>query len=164
MVRISADSTKPMTDGYVFYNLGEKGMDSFPSKKSEITLVVAYIQIGFSAKDSNDEDYINNMCADQIYGLSPHTSWKQCILKAPHITHRCALRMIDVFDWGSKRLDFGNEWISYYDNESGWFCVGDPDFHGAENVNFIENAIAVLNETGELKALWIKPVFESLTN
>ena len=40
-----------------------------------------------------------------------------------------------------------------------WFCVGDPDFKGTINVNFIENAIATLNSQGEIKALWIKPVF-----
>ena len=28
------------------------------------------------------------------------------------------------------------------------FCVGDPDFKGTINVNFIENAIATLNKSG----------------
>ena len=47
----------------------------------------------------------------------------------------------------------------FFDSSSGWFCVGDPDFKGTINVNFIENAIATLNSQGEIKALWIKPVF-----
>ena len=47
----------------------------------------------------------------------------------------------------------------FFDSSSGWFCVGDTDFKGTINFNFIENAIATLNSQGEIKALWIKPVF-----
>ena len=39
------------------------------------------------------------------------------------------------------------------------FALENPDFKGTINVNFIENAIATLNSQGEIKALWIKPVF-----
>jgi hypothetical protein len=158
MIRLCADTKKPIADGYVFYNTNENGMDTYPDIKSEITLLCAYIQTGFTAGDSDDTEYVNNMCANQIFGLAPRQSWLPKKLNVPKVTHQCALRLLDVFDWGSKRLDKGNEWNMYFDKDSGWFCAGNPDFTGLLNVNFIQNAMAVLNENGEIKALWIKPV------
>lgn len=40
MIRLCADTNKPMADGYVFYNLSENGMDTYPEKNSEITATV----------------------------------------------------------------------------------------------------------------------------
>jgi hypothetical protein len=100
------------------------------------------------------------MCANQIFGLAPCKSWESKELNVPKVTHQCALQLLDVFDWGSKRLDKGNEWKMYFDRGSGWFCVGNPDFSGMVNVNFIQNAIVALDETGEIKALWIKSVLK----
>ena len=160
MIRLCADTNKPMADGYVFYNLSENGMDTYPEKNSEITLLCTYIQTGFVSGDSDDTNYVNNMCANQIFGLAPYQSWKAIKLNIPKVTHKCALRLLDVFDWGTKRLDNrDDEWEMFFDSSSGWFCVGDPDFKGTINVNFIENAIATLNSQGEIIALWIKPVF-----
>lgn len=160
MIRLCADTNKPMADGYVFYNSSENGMDTYPEKNSEITLLCTYIQTGFVSGDSDDTNYVNNMCANQIFGLAPYQSWKAIKLNIPKVTHKCALRLLDVFDWGTKRLDNrDDEWEMFFDSSSGWFCVGDPDFKGTINVNFIENAIATLNSQGEIKALWIKPVF-----
>ena len=64
MIRLCADTNKPMADGYVFYNLSENGMDTYPEKNSEITLLCTYIQTGFVSGDSDDTNYVNNMCAE----------------------------------------------------------------------------------------------------
>ena len=49
----------------------------------------------------------------------------------------------------------------YFDSESSWFCVGNSDIKDqTTNINFIDNAIAVLNIQGELQALWINPIFD----
>lgn len=69
MIRLCADTNKPMADGYVFYNSSENGMDTYPEKNSEITLLCTYIQTGFLSGDSDDTNYVNNMCANQIFGL-----------------------------------------------------------------------------------------------
>ena len=105
MIRLCADTNKPMADGYVFYNSSENGMDTYPEKNSEITLLCTYIQTGFVSGDSDDTNYVNNMCANQIFGLAPYQSWKAIKLNIPKVTHKCALRLLDVFDWGTKRLD-----------------------------------------------------------
>lgn len=159
MIKFCADTKKPIVDGYVFYNENESGLDTYPDTKSEITLLCAYIQTGFTSGNSDDTEYVKNMCANQVFGLAPYPSWQPKKLNIPKITHQCALRLLDVFDWGTKRLDKGNEWNMYFDKDTGWLCVGNPDYTGTTNINFIQNAIAVLNMNGEMEALWINPVF-----
>ena len=150
MIKLRDCPEKQCTEGYIFYNPDEKGFDTFPNNKSDVTLLVAYIQIGFDVDD---------MCSNQVFGLSPASSWNKRKLIVPNKGTRCALKLEEDFDYGTWRLDKGNEWKCYYDPTSGWFCVGNPEV-GAEttNVSFIDNAIAVLNMHGELQSLWIKPV------
>lgn len=150
MIKLSACHDKKCVDGHVFYNSEEKGFDTLPDVKSDITLLVAYVQIGF---DSDD------MCSNQIFGLSPAYSWKKQKLSAPTDAVKCALKLEEDFDYGTWRLDRGNEWDYYYDSDTGWFCVGNPEIAvSSTKINFIDNAIAVLDSQGELQSLWIKPV------
>jgi len=148
LIKLSAYTEKLCAKGHVFYNSADKGFDTFYDIKSDITLLVSYVQIGFDVDD---------MCANQIFGLSPAYSWIKCNLSAPSKSAKCALKLEEDFDYGTWRLDKGNEWKCYFDSTSGWVCVGNPDLEvDTINVNFIDNAIAVLSSEGELLSLWIK--------
>jgi hypothetical protein len=150
MIKLKAFTEKQNAKGYIFYNLDEKGFDTFPDIKSDITLLVAYVQIGFDVDD---------MCSNQVFGLSPAYSWKKQKLSVPTDAVKCALKLEEDFDYGTWRLDRGNEWKTYFDQNTGWVCVGNPEIaESSTKVNFIDNAIAVLDSQGELQSLWIKPV------
>jgi len=150
MIKLSAYYDKNSSTGQVFYNPAEKGFDTLPDVKSDITLLIAYVNIGF---DSDD------MCSNQVFGLSPEYSWIRQKLLAPKDFSKCALKLNEDFDYGTWRLDRGNEWKTYYDADSGWICIGTPQIKGqAININFLNNAIATLNMQGELQSLWMKPL------
>ncbi len=152
MIKLSTNKGKSIIKRTIFYNSEEKGLDTSPETQSDITLLVSYVQIGF---DSDD------MCANQVFGLTPSYSWIQRKMSAPNKVISCALKLDEDFDYGTWRLDKGDEWKCYFDSDSGWLCVGNPDIvTGTINVNFIDNAIATLDTLGALKALWIKPIFK----
>lgn len=156
MIKLNAYYDKKSSKGQVFYNPVEKGFDTIPDVKSDITLLISYVNIGF---DSDD------MCSNQIFGLSPAYSWIRQKLLVPENFTRCALKLNEDFDYGTWRLDRGNEWKTYYDSDSGWICIGNPIKKGQTiNINFLDNAIAVLNLQGELQSLWMKPLIsENIT-
>ncbi|MBC8536832.1 hypothetical protein [Feifania hominis] len=147
MAKLNA-AVKNQIKNRVFYNKDEKGMDTSPEVHSDITLQIAYIQIGFQTTD---------MCANQVYGLSPSTSWIRKKLEAPVDVKECALKLEEDYDYGTWQLDdSASPWKSYYDSDTGWFCVGDSrPYGGWLNIKFLDNAIACLNREHELQALWI---------
>lgn len=51
-------------------------------------------------------------------------------------------------------------WESYFDRESGWYCIGNSILADEDTaVKIIDNMIAVIDNTSELKAVWIQPLF-----
>ena len=51
-------------------------------------------------------------------------------------------------------------WESYFDRESGWYCIGNPILEDGDTaVKIIDNMIAVVDNTSELKAVWVQPMF-----
>lgn len=156
LIRLSACTEKPCAKGIVIYSAAERGLDTIPSVLSDITLLVAYIQIGFDADD---------MCCNQIFGFCPVNAWEKQTLFPPRVDMVCALKLDEDFDYGSWRLDRGNAWHCYFDPSTSWLCVGHTEeMSETTNVQFMNNAIAVLDSTGELWAVWMKlgnDLFES---
>lgn len=150
MIKLRARQEMDCARGRIFYNTKEKGFDTLPDVKSDIALLIAYVNIGFDS---------DNMCVNQVFGLSPSYSWiKQKLLEPPNVV-KCALELAEDFDSGIWRLDRGNEWRTYFDIDSGWVCIGNPKMvDGTTNVQFIDHAIAILNAYGELQALWMHPI------
>ena len=51
-------------------------------------------------------------------------------------------------------------WESYFDKESGWYCIGNSMLDDEDTaVKVINNMIAVVDNTSELKAVWVQPIF-----
>ena len=124
--------------------------DTLPDIRSDITLLIAYVNVGFDS---------DTMCSNQVFGLSPAHSWIKQKLLALESSIKCALKLEEDFDYGTWRLDRQNEWKTYFDEETEWVCIGKPETRDRTiNVHFIDNAIAVLNIQGELQALWLKPI------
>lgn len=124
-----------------------------PSVQSDLTFVVGpYIQLHF---DSGD------MTARQISGLSPHYSWQLQALNVPaYDKGRLILEQQVEGGTGAYGIQETEEWISRFDVESGWFCIGGcQSSPGDQAVEFAIHTVAVVDKNRYLKALWWKPVF-----
>lgn len=44
----------------------------------------------------------------------------------------------------------------YLNTKSGWVCIGDP-LKSGNAVEFIQNCVAVVSDSGDLLSLWLKP-------
>ncbi len=52
------------------------------------------------------------------------------------------------------RIDKNKMWESYFDKESGWYCIGNSMLDDEDTVvKVINNMIAVIDNTSELKAV-----------
>lgn len=149
MIKLNADKSKDCFDEQkVVYDEREMGFMCLKCAPVCVSLLLAYIEIQFDGED---------MCAKEISGLSPKGTWKKARLAKPENVLKGALKLEENFEWGVYRLDADDGWETFYDEESGWVCVGEPDSAAdGSNINFISNAIATIDKKGELKALWIK--------
>ena len=58
------------------------------------------------------------------------------------------------------RIERNKMWESYFDREFGWYCIGNSILADEDSaVKIIDNMIAVIDNTSELKAVWIQPLF-----
>ncbi len=130
------------------YNSQENEVDTIPKLNSDITLLIAYINIGFDS---------DTMVANQIWGFSPKDSWIEQKLSLPQISNNSDLKLVGDFEPGAWRLDRSSTWKTFFDSETGWLCIGNPNAEAQDNsVKFMENAVAVLTAEAELKGLWIQ--------
>lgn len=133
------------------YFINCKSFDCYPPVNVDINVAMAYLNLGI---DSDD------MCVKCLWGFSPRESWKETNLLVPSATEG-ELRLIGEYEAGlTWRIDKNKMWESYFDKESGWYCIGNSMLEEEDKaVKVINNMIAVVNNTSELKAVWVHPVF-----
>ena len=71
------------------------------------------------------------------------------------------MKLVGEYESGlTWRIDDDNMWESFFDKNSGWYCIGNNTCADMDKaVNIIDNMIAVLDANDELKAIWVKPEF-----
>ncbi|MCM1231911.1 MAG: hypothetical protein NC489_17465, partial [Ruminococcus flavefaciens] len=101
-----------------------------------------------------------DMCVKCLWGFSPEESWKEAALCVPSAIEG-ELRLIGEYEAGlTWRIDKSRMWESYFDKESGWYCIGNPMSDDEDTaVRVIKNMIVVVDNTSKLKAVWVQPVF-----
>ena len=89
--------------------------------------------------------------------------WGFCVLDKSNTTNfdvpnykSGALNIVDSFKQGHAYAINNVELIITINHHRRWICVGDPSVKD-NGVEFMKNCIAVINENGQLVALWIKP-------
>jgi hypothetical protein len=104
--------------------------------------------------------------AGAIWGYHPHSMWIQKKVLIPQYFSGSLLLLDELMEVQDvRRLEGSLEWKTYYDRETGWLCIGDYVHHkGDVIVEFLTNTLAALSKKGELKALWLKPIFVANTN
>ncbi|MFR4350196.1 MAG: hypothetical protein ACLT3H_00835 [Roseburia sp.] len=133
------------------YFINDRSFDCNPSANVDINVGIAYLNLGVDSED---------MCVRCLWGFSPRESWKKTKLFAPSAIEG-ELRLVGEYEAGlTWRIDKNKMWESYFDKKSGWYCIGNPMLEEEDTaVKVINNMIAVVDNTSELKAVWVHPTF-----
>lgn len=133
------------------YIINENSFDCYPVINIDLTISIAYLNLGVDSED---------MFVKCMWGLSPQKSWKNVKLATP-CAKKGNLRLKGKYELGkSYRLDKDKFWESYFDETTGWYCLGNPNLLKEDvAVEIIQNMIIVLKNERFLKSVWIKPVF-----
>jgi len=92
----------------------------------------------------------------QIWGYCPYGEWQDTNHRAP-FAKQGELIVIDDLEPGySYRINSDSDWPVFCNHDSGWVCIGSPNTHG-QAVEFMSNCISVVNDEGDLVALWLRP-------
>lgn len=100
----------------------------------------------------NDHNYVV-----QIWGFCPYGNWIRTEKNVPDNNLGRLLVTKEVESDFSCSLN-STDWPIFINQNTGWVCIGNKD---ATNVamQFIKNCVAVLDNNGQLEALWLKPQF-----
>ena len=133
------------------YFIEEKAFDCEPAVNVDINIAMAYLNLGVDSED---------MCVKCLWGFSPINSWKTVKLDVPDATEG-RLKLIGEYETGlTWRIDDDKTWDSYFDKNSGWYCIGNKAVETKNSaVKINDNMIVTIDEVGTLIAVWIKPVF-----
>ena len=133
------------------YFINNRSFACNSSVNVDINVAIAYLNLGVDSED---------MYVKCLWGFSPRESWKEANLFVPPAIEG-KLRLVGQYKAGlTWRIDQNKMWESYFDKESGWYCIGNPKFEDEDTaVKIINNMIAVIDNISELKTIWINPIF-----
>lgn len=133
------------------YFINDRSFDCNPFVNVDINVAIAYLNLGVDSED---------MCVKCLWGFSPRESWKEVKLFVPSAIEG-ELRLVGEYEAGlTWRIDKNKMWESYFDKESSWYCIGNSMLEDEDTaVKVIDNMIAVVDNTSELKAVWVQPIF-----
>lgn len=105
----------------------------------------------------------NDNVVVEIWGFCPRGRWLKGNYQVPN-HHAGSLIVLDNLEPGfsysiNKDESLFNESPIYEDVSTGWVCAGDPQGNG-QAVEFIKNCVAVIDDEGKFKALWLKPKYD----
>ena len=143
--------TNDFNKGELIYNKKTQELDSKPQIRSDITLLLKYINLDFSS---------DTMEATQVWGYHNQLTWKYKKMNIPKYIQGKLILNIPLEPGISIRIKEADNWKTYYDENTGWLCVGNIKTQENEmNIEFFTNTVLTVNEIGEIKGLWLKPSF-----
>ena len=133
------------------YYMSDKSFEGSPAVSVDINLAIAYLNLGIDSED---------MCVKCLWGFSPKETWKEERLTIPP-AQGGKLKLLGEYEPGlTWRLDKNEMWISYFDEKTGWYCIGNPLSNKSDSaIRINRNMIAVFNSTNELTEVWVQPTF-----
>ena len=150
-MKFRVDLSKPKNKGIVTYNKAEHSFDFQPLKSADTSILVDYINIDINASSKE---------LRQVWGFCTWEGWQKKELHLPNYSSGAILYEAKLIPGVSERIPDSENWAKYYDEASGWVCIGEERTQTNDiAVEFADHTIAVLQD-GNLKALWIKPVWE----
>lgn len=144
--------TNEIIEGTLIYRKEDHSFDFEPMRSSDFTILIGYLNITFNS---------HTRAARQIWGLNSYDSWQHKTLQKP-VSFKGDLLLdasIKIESGEAERIIEVDTWSTFYDKQSGWICIGHPEYHLAEiAIEFASSTIAIL-ENHTLKAIWLKPHF-----
>ena len=134
------------------YFINDRSFDCDPPVNVDINIAIAYLNLGVDSED---------MCVKCIWGFSPRESWKEVKNLFVPYAIKGGLRLVGDYEPGlTWRIDKNKMWESYFDKKSGWYCIGNSNLEDEDiAVKIIHNMIVVVDNTSELKAVWVQPIY-----
>ena len=138
--------------GAPIYDLEEKEFSFEPwgNTSFAVMLGAAYVSLDIAAE---------NGIAYYVSGYSPKRLWISQRLSTPDSTKGQLQITSDTAFQRGMGTYYTQGWQTFFDTSTGWICMGDRnEKKDCEVVEFGTNTLAVV-KNGELKAVWVKPVF-----
>ncbi|MBR4790143.1 MAG: hypothetical protein IK024_04535 [Treponema sp.] len=136
----------------IHYSVTDQSFVYDSTSEADIFFLISYLELGFDSDDN---------LLKSISGLSFQKSWKERKLYEPQGLEGTLLLKKECESGKIYRLDKNTIWDSYYDKTKGWFCLGEPVVKQTyKTIKVFNNAYVILDNFGEIKSLWIKPIFE----
>ena len=136
---------------YAQYIIEENSFFYDPWNDVDFSIIVGK---GYNSLDLNlDSDNVL-----QLTGYNPRKKWISQALVIPK--NKTGLLKVHISKKQQKGsgLQYVDDWKTFYDEKSGWICIGNPQCENDPAVEFAKNTLAVIVNS-ELKAVWIKPMF-----
>lgn len=141
--------------GHMTYIYEEPGFSFLPRQVHHFDVAVDMVFLSFHG---------GTMCASEIggYHSSPEI-WQRCSLTVPTY-FQGSLRVIEDYEdelqeGPTVRIAGSDTWKTFYDPETGWVCIGNPEPNEEDcAVEFATDSIVALHGK-HVKALWLKPTF-----
>jgi len=141
--------TEKIIEGKIVYRNSENSFDIEPIINTDISVLIGNLNIGIDSE---------NFLIQQIWGYHPYSNWIKTELELP-ISKKGILKLITKVEPGTtKRLESTLEWNTYFDEKTGWVCIGNKVLIINDNsIEILRNGIIVLAKNKMIKALWLKP-------
>ena len=92
----------------------------------------------------------------QLWGFCGFAEWLKSNYQVPEYK-KGSLRIEHNLKYGFAYGIDEEDWPIYANKSTGWICIGDPE-KSEKAVEFINNCVAVVDDTGQLVSLWLKPL------
>lgn len=147
MIFKSAEDVE-MIAGELIYTKDDYSFDFEPNISADYAILIGYINITFDSTSKT---------ARQIWGCNPYMVWENNELTPPNAKQVGLMIEEEVESGDVFRLVEAGEWKSYFDEKSGWICIGDVSTSSTDDaIEFARNIIVVL-QNGLIKSLWLRP-------
>lgn len=94
-----------------------------------------------------------------VWGCAPKSAWKDTEKEPPPFIQGGVRCILDKIIPGVSRELNDTPWPIFFNKLSDWVFIGkDINYNGVEQIEFAQNCVAILSESGELKGLWLRPL------
>ncbi len=150
-ITFKKNTRRNITIGTLLYRESEYSLEFDPLPVGGVTSVLI--------------DYLNLEIDEEgnvlyVWGLAPKATWKDTEKIPPsYIQGGVQCHLDKIIPGVSKMFNNISPWQMFFNKRSEWLFTGeDINYKGFEYIEFAQNCVAILSDSGELKGLWLRPL------